>query len=70
MATLQVSAEALLQALFPDRDCLTINAVNFDQRRGVVVLELSGLGVPDVEEVVAEITIERRVTRFVPRRAA
>lgn len=68
MAKLQVAPEALLQALFPDRDYLTISAVHFDLGRGVVVLELSGLGVPDVEEVVAEITIERRSTRFMPRR--
>lgn len=69
MAKLDVAAHVLLQALFPDHDCLTLSAAHFDQQRGVVVLELSGLGVPDVDDVVAEITIERRATRFVPRRA-
>lgn len=70
MARLRVSAEFLLQALFPDRDLLTLHDAKFDAARGILVLELTGHGVPNVEEIVAEISIERRTTRFMPARKA
>jgi len=66
MAKLRVSAEVLLQVLFPDRDLLMLRGAQFDLARGVLILELTGHGVPDVEEIIAEISIERRTTRFVP----
>lgn len=68
MAKLRVSSEVLLAALFPDRDLLTLRDAKFDPQRGEVVLELTGHGVPGAEEVIAEVSIERRTTRFVSAR--
>ena len=70
MAKLRVSAEILLHALFPDRELLTLRDIQFDHQRGDAVLELTGHGVPGVDEIVAEIAVERRTTRFVPARRA
>lgn len=66
MAKLQVSADALLGALFPDRDFLTLEGLEYDQQRELVTLRISGHGVPEVEEVVATITVRHRETRFEP----
>lgn len=67
MAKLRVSSEVLLVALFPYRDLLTLRDAKFDALRGMLVLELTGHGVPtDAEEIIAEISIERRTTRFKP----
>ncbi len=68
MAKLRVDAEVLLRALFPDRDLLTLRSIQFEPQHGIVVLDLTGHGVPDTDEIVAEIAIERRSTRFVPAR--
>lgn len=66
MARLRVSAEILLQALFPDQDFLMLHDAQFDLQRGVPVLDLSGPDIPNGGEMIAEITVERRATRFVP----
>ncbi len=66
MAKLRVSDEALLQALFPDQIGLTLDGVKFDPERRLLVLELRGLCIPDADEIVAEITVQRRATHFRP----
>lgn len=67
MANLRISPELLLQALFPDQIDLVLHGASYDPMADLVTLDLSGSGVPDVPEVVAWFTVERRSTVFRPR---
>lgn len=67
MAKLRVTPEVLLQALFPDRVDLVLHGAFYDWRDGIVLLDLGGSCVPDVPEVVAEITVQSRSTVFKPK---
>lgn len=66
MAKLRIPSEVLLQALFPDQVALALQGALYDRQDDVVTLELSGPNVPDVPEVVAEVTVRNRVTVFKP----
>lgn len=63
MAKLCVAPELLLQLLFPDQLGLVLHGASFDSR-AMVVLDLSGPGVPDVPEVIAEVQCASQKTVF------
>lgn len=66
MAKLRIASDVLLQALFPDQVALALQGARYDRQDDVVTLELSGPDVPEVPEVVAEVTVRNRVTVFKP----
>lgn len=65
MAKLQVSADYFLRTLFPGEN-LRLKGVEFDWTRGTVILDIDGDHVPDVDEVMCEVTQERLTFAFKP----
>lgn len=63
MAKLKVTRELAAKMLFGDEPIIIVGAM-FDPAYRTLVLEISGPGVPDVEEVIAEISEEHSEAHF------
>lgn len=64
MAKLRISAEIIREFLLC-REPIDIRGATFDAQRDVLVLEISGPGVPDCIEVDAVLSLQRAKIRFV-----
>jgi hypothetical protein len=59
MAKLKISADVLSDLIMAGPNFVTINGATWDPIYRVVILDISGSSVPDVEEVTALVTLQR-----------
>lgn len=69
MAKVKVAADLIVDAMF-EGGMVTIMGCSFDPFQQTVTFDIQGGDVPDVDEVVAEVTVARRTVTFKPRETA